>query len=217
MSGRHRAGRPERRRAALITASIGLVIAGFTAWPAPSRSSSVKPLAETPAMQAAVVAAPEAVRLDKPTALLGPRHRTTAPMRPASRSATRAARWCVPAQGPVTSTFGPRWGSRHPGVDIGAPYGSSVRAVTGGTVTSAGWLGGYGLTVTVSTRSGVFYYPHMSKLFITAGRVAGCQRLGLVGSTGFSTGPHLHLELRLAGRAVDPRPLLRQHGVSLGS
>jgi murein DD-endopeptidase MepM/ murein hydrolase activator NlpD len=143
-----------------------------------------------------------------------------------SRAATtpRAARvtrsrqrqqWVRPASGPVTSGFGRRWAGFHPGIDIGAPYGSPVRTITGGRIVSAGWIPGYGKTVRVRAHGLVFYYPHLSRILRRHGLVATGTLLGRVGSTGFSTGPHLHVEIRRHGRSVNPRPILRRHGVNL--
>jgi murein DD-endopeptidase MepM/ murein hydrolase activator NlpD len=133
----------------------------------------------------------------------------------ASRSHRRDALWFRPARGPVTSGYGPRWGTFHPGIDIGARYGSPVRAITGGRVISAGWITGYGNVIRVRSDRMVFYYPHLSRIGIRHGRVLAGQRIGKVGSTGYSTGPHLHVEIREHGHPVNPGPILRRHGVRL--
>lgn len=117
----------------------------------------------------------------------------------------------------VSSGFGTRWhpllgGYRfHAGIDLVAPAGTQILATSPGVVTEAGWCGGYGLCVTVDHGDGYHtLYGHLSQLEVAAGQhVASGQRLGLVGSTGQSTGPHLHYEVRINGRPVDPRPYLR--------
>jgi murein DD-endopeptidase MepM/ murein hydrolase activator NlpD len=112
----------------------------------------------------------------------------------------------------LTSGFGwrthPLTGSwrAHSGVDLAAPYGSPIVATAPGVVGTAGWSGGYGLLVAVAHGDGVqTRYGHLSRLAVAPGQqvVAG-QVIGYVGSTGDSTGPHLHYEVRIDGRAVDP-------------
>jgi murein DD-endopeptidase MepM/ murein hydrolase activator NlpD len=139
-----------------------------------------------------------------------------APVRTVRAAGTRADRGGHrPARGPVTSGYGPRWGSFHPGIDVGARYGSKVHAITDGRVVSAGWIPGYGKIVRVRAHGMVFYYPHLSHIWVRHGRVRTAQVLGRVGSTGYSTGPHLHIEIRVHGHSVNPRPILRRHGVRL--
>jgi len=117
-----------------------------------------------------------------------------------------ASGYIWPAAGPVTSTFGWRWGRMHEGIDIAAPSGSPIRSAAGGTVIYAGWLGGYGNLVVVDHGGGVSTaYAHMSSIASGNGQgVAQGQVIGYVGSTGHSTGPHLHFEVRINGQAVDP-------------
>jgi murein DD-endopeptidase MepM/ murein hydrolase activator NlpD len=94
----------------------------------------------------------------------------------------------------------------HSGVDLAAPHGSPIVATAGGVVGTAGWSGGYGLLVAVSHGDGVqTRYGHLSRLAVAPGQqVAAGQVIGYVGSTGDSTGPHLHYEVRVDGRAIDP-------------
>lgn len=113
---------------------------------------------------------------------------------------------------PVTGRFGPRGSRFHAGIDIAAPAGVSVRAARGGKVTYARrHPGGFGKLVVVRHRRGVkTLYAHLSRFGVREGRrVARGTRIGKVGSTGFSTGPHLHFELRVRGGSVDPLPALR--------
>ncbi|WP_435200363.1 M23 family metallopeptidase [Qipengyuania sp. 902] len=119
------------------------------------------------------------------------------------------------AAGRLTSGFGmrghPVLGGRrfHGGIDLAAATGTPVAATSSGVVLSAGWRGGYGILVrlshggTVETR-----YAHLSAVAVRAGdRVQAGQTIGYVGSTGRSTGPHLHYETRVDGRPVDPASL----------
>ncbi len=117
-----------------------------------------------------------------------------------------------PVQGRITSNFGSR---RHPilgyrrmhnGMDFGAPHGAPIYAVTDGTVAFAGYNGGYGRFVKLNHSEGLGSgYGHMSRIAVSPGqRVRRGQIIGYVGSTGMSTGPHLHYELYRGGRPVNP-------------
>lgn len=99
----------------------------------------------------------------------------------------------------------------HAGIDLVAPAGTQILATSPGLVAEAGWCGGYGFCVTVDHGDGYHtLYGHLSRVDVTPGeRVSSGQRLGLVGSTGQSTGPHLHYEVRINGHPVDPQPYLR--------
>lgn len=107
----------------------------------------------------------------------------------------------------------------HSGLDFGAPYGDTVRALRSGVVTYAGWRNyygqavndgtGFGMTVAVSEGGNVWWYAHLSRIDVIVGQeVNAGQTVGLVGSTGRSTGPHLHFELRQNGVVSDPTPFL---------
>lgn len=99
----------------------------------------------------------------------------------------------------------------HGGIDLAARYGTHVPAAAGGTVVTAGEQGGYGLTVVVRHENGFeSRYAHLASLDVKAGdRVTQGQQVGRVGSTGRSTGPHLHFEVTQAGRRVDPERFVR--------
>jgi len=117
-----------------------------------------------------------------------------------------------PVRAPVTDRFGPRGSRFHTGIDFPARSGAPVLAGRAGIVTFAGWdSGGYGNLVVVRHRPGVrTFYAHLSRLRVRKGaRVRAGDRLGAVGATGFATGPHLHLELRIRGAAADPLPAFR--------
>jgi murein DD-endopeptidase MepM/ murein hydrolase activator NlpD len=110
-----------------------------------------------------------------------------------------------PVQGVLTSGFGPRWGRMHEGIDIGAPGGTPIVAAAAGTIIYAGWLGGYGNLTLIDHGDGVATaYGHQSAFTVTSGPVSQGQVIGAVGSTGNSTGDHLHFEVRINGGAVDP-------------
>jgi len=115
-----------------------------------------------------------------------------------------------PCDGVVVSGFGMRWGRMHEGIDIGCAYGTPNRAAASGTVIYAGWLGGYGNLVVVDHGNGLSTaYAHASSILVSVGQsVSQGQTVSLVGSTGHSTGPHLHFEVRVNGVAVDPLPYL---------
>jgi murein DD-endopeptidase MepM/ murein hydrolase activator NlpD len=111
-----------------------------------------------------------------------------------------------PVSGPVTSPFGWRWGRLHEGIDIGVSYGTPIHAAASGTVIYCGWESGYGnLTVLDHGGNLATAYGHQSSIAVGCGQhVAQGDVIGYVGSTGHSTGPHLHFEVRVNGSPVDP-------------
>jgi murein DD-endopeptidase MepM/ murein hydrolase activator NlpD len=111
-----------------------------------------------------------------------------------------------PLQGPITSPFGMRWGTLHPGIDIGVPTGTPIHAAAGGTVIWCGWMSGYGNLVMIDHHNGLAtLYGHQSRIGVGCNeQVSQGQVIGYVGCTGFCTGPHLHFEVRLNGTPVDP-------------
>lgn len=111
-----------------------------------------------------------------------------------------------PTQGVFTSKFGMRWGRLHAGIDIAAPTGTPIRAAATGQVISAGNGGGYGNLMLVAHGGGIVTaYAHQSRFGAGAGQVvAQGEVIGYVGSTGHSTGPHLHFEVRVNGSPTDP-------------
>jgi len=111
-----------------------------------------------------------------------------------------------PVNGVITSGYGLRWGRLHAGLDIGARSGTPILSAGTGVVIYASWLGGYGNLVVVDHGKGLSTaYAHMQRINARVGQsVAQGGLLGEVGSTGFSTGPHLHFEVRVNGVARDP-------------
>ena len=115
-------------------------------------------------------------------------------------------RLLAPVSEPLGDRFGPRGGSFHAGVDYVAPAGTPVAAARAGIVTLAGARGSFGNAVVVKHGSGVrTLYAHLARVDVNVGeRVSSGAQLGVVGSTGRSTGPHLHFEVRVRGAAIDP-------------
>ena len=120
-------------------------------------------------------------------------------------------RLALPVRGWLSSPYGPRWLSFHPGIDLAAPRGTPVAAAASGRVSWAGPRpGGWGrLVVVQSSQRIAIFYAHLTQTDVTLGQhVKRGQQIGLVGSTGNSTGPHLYLEVRVDNAAVDPLPAL---------
>jgi murein DD-endopeptidase MepM/ murein hydrolase activator NlpD len=125
---------------------------------------------------------------------------------------TPSGRFIMPVSGPITSQYGMR---RHPvlgtnrmhtGIDIGASQGTPIKAGDAGVVIHAGWLGAYGNAVVIDHGGGLStLYGHMSSIGVSEGQqVSTGQVIGKVGSTGWSTGPHLHFEVRVNGEHTSP-------------
>jgi murein DD-endopeptidase MepM/ murein hydrolase activator NlpD len=118
----------------------------------------------------------------------------------------------------VTSHFGPRGGSVHTGIDLAVPWGTPIHAISSGEIIFAQRDGGCGLKTIIQQDDGAqVWYCHQSRFALTSGRVETGQLIGYVGSTGNSTGPHVHVEVHPgAGDAVNPRTWMEQHGLDLG-
>ncbi|MEW2375518.1 peptidoglycan DD-metalloendopeptidase family protein [Micromonospora sp. NPDC047812] len=145
---------------------------------------------------------------------------TTAKPKPKKTSKPKPS-WVIPMKGAaITSCYGPRWGTQHAGIDFALPAGTPVRAAFGGTVTKAGDVGdGYGISVFVDHGNGYLtHYAHLSTTKVGVGeKVAAGQTIGLEGSTGDSTGPHLHFEVHQGQmwNQIDPAPFLRARGIDV--
>ena len=118
-----------------------------------------------------------------------------------------------PVTGNITSRFGANESIRdhtHKGIDIAAPNGTSIKAAADGTVTYSGWMSGYGYLVIISHGNGIqTYYGHCSKLYVSEGEeVNAGDIIAAVGSTGNSTGNHLHFEIRKNGSQINPQKYL---------
>lgn len=116
-----------------------------------------------------------------------------------------------PVVGNITSRYGVVETSvrnhAHGGLDIAAPYGTSIKAAADGTISYSGWMSGYGYLIIIDHANGVqTYYGHCSKLYASVGdEVTAGDVIAAVGSTGNSTGNHLHLEIRLNGNKINPQ------------
>ena len=126
---------------------------------------------------------------------------STAPAAPGD-----APQFIWPVSGPITSPFGMRWGTLHPGIDIGVPTGTPIHAAAAGKVVWCGWESGYGNLVMIDHGGGyATAYGHQSRIAVSCGEdVAQDQVIGYSGCTGFCTGPHVHFEVRVNGVPVDP-------------
>jgi peptidoglycan hydrolase-like protein with peptidoglycan-binding domain len=110
-----------------------------------------------------------------------------------------------PINAPIGDRYGPRGNTFHAGLDFPAPTGATVRAAAPGRATFAGFASGWGLVVTVDHGGWKTRYAHLSRATVAPGdAVSAGERVGLVGSTGFATGPHLHFEVIVRGASVDP-------------
>jgi murein DD-endopeptidase MepM/ murein hydrolase activator NlpD len=119
--------------------------------------------------------------------------------------APSASGFIWPVSGPITSGFGWRWGRMHEGIDIGAACGTPIRAAASGTIVYAGWMDGYGNLTIIDHGGGMATaYAHQSAIYFGGGSVSQGQTIGAVGSTGHSTGCHLHFEVRVNGTPVNP-------------
>lgn len=112
--------------------------------------------------------------------------------------------------GYVTSNFGPRWGSTHSGMDIAGEMGDPVYSALDGKVKECRYDGSYGNKILLQHEDGIeTIYGHLSKFEVKVGdEIKKGQLIGRVGSTGRSTGPHLHFEVRVNGSPVDPKKYL---------
>jgi murein DD-endopeptidase MepM/ murein hydrolase activator NlpD len=138
--------------------------------------------------------------------------------KPNTLAANEQDSWLLPVRDyTFSSPFGARWGTLHSGVDLAIQEGTPYAAVHDGKVILAQWYGGYGYAIMIDHGNGVVtVYGHSSQLLVKQGdTVKAGQIIGLVGSTGHSTGPRLHLEVHVNGKAVDPVPWFKQHGVDL--
>ncbi|MDP1794993.1 MAG: M23 family metallopeptidase, partial [Acidimicrobiales bacterium] len=127
---------------------------------------------------------------------------------PVGRVSSSGLVW--PVRGRLTSGYGKRWGRLHAGIDIAAPKGTPIKSAKSGTVVFAGRMSGYGNVVIVNHGGGLStLYGHQSRIGSRRGQtVSTGQVIGYVGSTGRSTGNHLHFETRVNGRPLNPRNYL---------
>ncbi|MEV5161664.1 peptidoglycan DD-metalloendopeptidase family protein [Streptomyces sp. NPDC053728] len=170
-------------------------------------------------------AAPEAKTSAPAEKTAAPADETAAKTADSGAPESNSSGYAAPVENPnVTTQYrasGASWSSGyHTGSDFQAASGTSVRSIGPGTVVSAGSGGAYGNEIVIQHSDGMYsQYAHLSSLEVSAGQtVTGGQQIGLSGSTGNSTGPHLHFEVRTGpsyGSDVDPIAYLRSHGVSI--
>lgn len=215
--GRRRVPTPPRSRYAAVvtTAFVGAGVVALGAGAALPDAKTVSPSALADLENAAATStdgsarAQDAARASRDTERAG-----------LATSMTQAAPdvWLLPLKGyTFTSPYGMRWGKLHGGIDLAAPEGTPYRAIHAGTVTLAGWNGGYGYCVIVRHEDGTeSVYGHSSRINVKVGqKVKAGDELGAVGNTGHSYGAHLHLEVHVNGQAKDPIPWLRAKGVDI--
>jgi murein DD-endopeptidase MepM/ murein hydrolase activator NlpD len=241
-AGRHSAGRHRRPNnssapAYLTAATLAAFAVGGVNVPGAigaSRSSSIEPVASsTDGKRAALSAAELRTRVALQQAARATRLRdakaeadrvAAAAKKAAQKRAREAAerarpKWVKPLLNfSMSAGYGESsylWSSVHTGQDFSAPYGTPIRAVGDGTIVSAGWDGSYGQKIVVVHADGTeTWYAHMSSFVRTGGSVKAGDVIGRVGSTGNSTGNHLHFEARPGGGdPVEPMSWLRSRGV----
>jgi murein DD-endopeptidase MepM/ murein hydrolase activator NlpD len=236
----------DRRRFAVVTAALvaGLGAAGVSAatasaTPARLDTAAHAPLVSstTPSSAASPATTPspapvwtegpsmatidhdedEAVRIPPGTLSFA---RTALKPRPVPKLVQALALWVNPLpEAVVTSCFGQRWGRLHAGVDLAAPDGTRIRAAGAGVVIAAGPAAGYGNAVLIDHGNGFLtHYGHMSVITVIVGQhVAAGEQIGDEGSTGHSTGPHLHFEVHQGSykNPIEPTQWMHDHGVDI--
>ncbi|MEU4640192.1 M23 family metallopeptidase [Micromonospora sp. NPDC023814] len=212
--GRRRVPTPPRSRyAAVVTTAFfgaGIVALGAGAMP---DAKSVSPSVLDELKAASTVNQDAAARADSADRASRDSTRAAGAEDAAEREACR-----LPLQDYEFNTpYGMRWGKLHTGIDLVAAEGTPYVAIHSGTVTKAGWFGGYGYTVIVQHADGSeAIYGHSSALSVQQGQqVKAGDQLGLVGNTGHSYGSHLHLEVHVKGEPLDPVPWLQERNVDI--
>ncbi|SCE79154.1 Peptidase family M23 [Micromonospora viridifaciens] len=210
--GRRRVPTPPRSRyAAVVTTAFvgaGIVALGANAFP---DAKSVSPSVLDELRQASITSQDAAARAD--TA-----ERASRDSRADLKAAAEQEVWRLPLAGyDFQYPYGMLWGKLHTGVDLVAPEGTPYVAIHDGTVTKAGWFGGYGYAVIVQHADGSeAIYGHSSSVTVKEGQqVKAGDQLGLVGNTGHAYGSHLHLEVHVNGQPLDPVPWLKDRGVDI--
>ena len=124
--------------------------------------------------------------------------------------------YVMPTVGHLTSLFGSRWGTSHQGIDVAGPIGTPIYAITDAVVEEAGPATGFGLWVVLRHSDGTqSVYGHVNRMYVDKGeKVKAGEKIAEIGNRGFSTGPHLHLEIWSAdGVKINPTPWLRKRGI----
>lgn len=212
--GRRRVPTPPRSRYAAVvtTAFVGAGVVALGAGALPD-AKNVSPSVLDELKQASIASEDAAARADS-----ADRATRDSTRGDAAEEVDESEVWLLPLQGyDFTSPYGMRWGKLHTGVDLVAAEGTPYVAIHDGTVTKAGWFGGYGYTVIVQHPDGSeAIYGHSSAVSVKEGQqVKAGDQLGLVGNTGHSYGSHLHLEIHVKGEPRDPVPYLQERGVDI--
>jgi len=213
-----------RRQVTGIVALAGIATLGITA-------AAVAHPGHSPATTSAAVAVDRQAAADRANRDA----RAAAPTSPSAKGATPAPAKTTTAPKPVaappkyssplpgasvTSCYGQRWGVLHAGIDFAAAENTPEHAVQAGTVYAAGWnYTGYGISVVIDHGNGVFtHYAHMNKANVKVGqKVTAGQVIGYEGSTGDSTGPHLHFEVHMGmWNQINPAKWLSDRGIKTG-
>lgn len=203
---------PRSRYAAVVTTAFvgaGLVALGANALP---DAKSVSPSVLDELKQASVTSQDAAARADSADVA------SRGDSRAESKASSEQDTWLLPLHGyDFRSPYGMQWGKLHTGIDLVAPEGTPYTAIHSGTVTKAGWFGGYGYAVIVQHPDGSeAIYGHSSAVNVKEGQqVKAGDQLGLVGNTGHAYGSHLHLEIHVNGQPLDPVPWLADRGVDI--
>lgn len=213
---------PGSRYAAVITtALVGAGVVALGAGAAMDDAKNVDPSALKNSLDTAAAAAEDLAEREANADAANRSNRTESAEEGLATSLSESPdAWLLPLHGyDFSAPYGLRWGKVHAGVDLAAKEGTAYSAVHGGTVTLAGWYGGYGYAVIVDHGDGTeTIYGHSSQLMVKVGQqVTAGETLGLVGDTGHSYGSHLHLEIHLDGEPLDPIPFLRDRGVDIQS
>jgi murein DD-endopeptidase MepM/ murein hydrolase activator NlpD len=171
--------------------------------------------------EAAAATTPPAQQAPAQAAPATPKKEATPAPKATTAKPKPAPAWVTPMPGgQITSCFGQRWGVLHAGIDLAADEGTPIRAAASGTVVAAGWaFAGYGISVMIDHGNGFqTHYAHQSRTVVQLGqKVKAGQVIGYEGSTGDSTGPHLHFEVHQGlWNQIDPAPWMRARGVDLG-
>ncbi|MFC7341108.1 M23 family metallopeptidase [Saccharopolyspora griseoalba] len=173
----------------------------------PGRKANIAALGLLLAVGLSAGAGSAAAADDRP----GPQDRATSaraqvPRAESGEPAKSPAPWVAPTWGEISSGFGMRWGSMHEGVDIANEVGTPIRAASAGTVIDSGPASGYGLWVRIDHGRGrVTTYGHVDATRVHVGqKVESADPIATLGNRGQSTGPHLHFQIDVSGKAVDP-------------
>jgi murein DD-endopeptidase MepM/ murein hydrolase activator NlpD len=216
--GRRRVPTPPRSRYAMVVTSA-FVGAGVVALGAASQlpdAKSINPTVLQNLEEAATTGDALAERADGGRASRGEdRDEATTKV---SEEQAEADAWLLPLnEYEFTSAYGVRFGKLHAGIDLAAPEGTPYVAVHAGEVKSAGYKGGYGYAITIKHSDGTeMIYAHSRRLMVKTGDVVKAgQLIGEVGTTGYSYGSHLHIEVHEGGNPTDPIVFLREHGVDI--